>query len=709
MIPKQLQNEKFRFIKLKNNSKFPLEKWKKQENQYIYADSKFLEHTVNYGIICGNGLIVLDLDNENIYNAIKDKLPKTFQVKTTRGYHFYYLCSDINKKIILEKNGIHYGEILTTGQYAVGPGSVIDGNKRVVLNRVDIATVTKAELQKIIKDYSESLKQKKTPIAELKKGVSEGKRNISAFKLAKKYRNKGLDIEDTTNLILVWNRKNSPPTDEQELINTVRSVYITHAYDIYFDNNKFLPCAMGKDIVFNGDENKGFYVLKDTKEIIRFDGKRYAFDGEDFIKSEVQEIIGDRTSISNRSEVIECVRNISKIQIDRKSLNANLDLINVRNGVLNWKTGELFAHDKKFLITEFLDIGYNPKAKCPAIEKFFNEIHYPEDIQGIEELFGYGLYKSMPFHKIFIGVGSGENGKSIECALLRYFLGPDNVISKEMISIVKQGERAIADFYGKQANICPDISDRSIDSMSVLKELSGGVDTVTGRKLYHETFQFVNYAKLFFTCNKRPIIRDDTDATWRRIQPIEYPNKFTGDKCDHFIFNKLCTDSEMSGLLNLSINALKRLLETRKFHFKITDQKEIREDYKSGTEPLYAFVKHLCEDVSSRISAREIYENYLTYANENNLPQMSRKGFVIELKKYFPKIENRSVNSNSYYYGIKYVDSDLNRTRMPDRPETQQKLNADEPEIDNTVIDESDPEQQRMKDFYNEGKDDNNE
>ena len=50
----------------------------------------------------------------------------------------------------------------------------------------------------------------------------------------------------------------------------------------------------------------------------------------------------------------------------------NPELINVKNGILNIKTGELSDHTSELFFTVQLPVKYDPNASCPKIEKFFS-------------------------------------------------------------------------------------------------------------------------------------------------------------------------------------------------------------------------------------------------------------------------------------------------------------------------------------------------
>lgn len=146
-LPTQLQNINFGFVKLRRESKIPLEKdW--QNKPYTYTEiQSWIEQDGNYGVLGGHGdLIVIDADTKYLDKVVKDKLPDTFTVKTPRcGHHYYFICKDIKNKIVLLKGKEHFGEIISSGAQVVGAGSIHPdtGTEYEVANDIEIATTSR--------------------------------------------------------------------------------------------------------------------------------------------------------------------------------------------------------------------------------------------------------------------------------------------------------------------------------------------------------------------------------------------------------------------------------------------------------------------------------------------------------------------------------------------------------------------------------------
>ncbi len=104
-LPTQLQNDSFGFVKLRGKTKEPCEKgW--QNNPYTYKEiQSWIDQECNYGVQGGyGGLIIIDADTPEIDEILTKHFPVTFTVRTPgKGHHYYFLCEDIDSKIVLKK------------------------------------------------------------------------------------------------------------------------------------------------------------------------------------------------------------------------------------------------------------------------------------------------------------------------------------------------------------------------------------------------------------------------------------------------------------------------------------------------------------------------------------------------------------------------------------------------------------------------------
>jgi putative DNA primase/helicase len=85
------------------------------------------------------------------------------------------------------------------------------------------------------------------------------------------------------------------------------------------------------------------------------------------------------------------------------------------------------------------------------------------------------------------------------------------------------------------------------------------------------------HAKLFFSANKIPEATDDSDAYYRRYIIISFPNKFEGDKADLDLLQKLTTEEKLSGIFNILMTTLRRVLKNKRIFLNEKTIQERRE------------------------------------------------------------------------------------------------------------------------------------
>jgi len=324
-----------------------------------------------------------------------------------------------------------------------------------------------------------------------------------------------------------------------------------------------------------------------------------------------------------------------------KEFDAKPEILNLRNGLLNLRTGKFVSHQPKYLSLCQLPIEYDPKAKCPNIDRFLHEIAKPEDVSALYEIAGYCLWRFYPIQVFVFLLGDGSNGKSTYLSLLRAFLGKENV-SHVTIQGLANNRFSPAELQGKFANLSADIPSRGLLETGMVKSLVGG-DAVTVERKYGHPFSFINYAKLIFSGNQLPASPDESDAWFRRYFSIDFPHEFSKAKgnMDPETLAKLTTAAELSGLLNVALDSLlgrKGLLERKEF----TGTKSLeaqRHDYRMRSDSVYAFSRiQLVFDpeYEAWLPKQEVYEGYLKFCAETKRSPLSQRVFYEHLSRIVP-------------------------------------------------------------------------
>lgn len=140
--------------------------------------------------------------------------------KSKKGFHLYGISTD---KALNEKNHDLKLELFGEGSFIVVYGNF--EHELYEFQYKKINEIYQEFKQNIARAKGIPLTTEKKPLTEIKIGVKYGMRNTSCFALAVDYRNKGLSIEEATSLIMTWNKNNTPPLHDREVITCIKSAY----------------------------------------------------------------------------------------------------------------------------------------------------------------------------------------------------------------------------------------------------------------------------------------------------------------------------------------------------------------------------------------------------------------------------------------------------------------------------------------------------
>jgi putative DNA primase/helicase len=385
-------------------------------------------------------------------------------------------------------------------------------------------------------------------------------------------------------------------------------------------------------IPFNviGDRIKAanpIFTMSDTKEIYIYKNGVYKNNNSDSVLDrEIRDECKRSGQIANTGFVAETMAYLRAFTFfDRKDVDKD-KYINFKNGLYNLDTGNLEDHRSNYYYVWQIPVTFDPDAECPAIEKFLSEVILAKDIPLIYEWFGLSLVPYTRFGKALMLHGKGANGKSVLLNLLVRLLGIDN-ISKESLQNLETKQFSVANLYGKLMNICPDLPSTTLHEAEIFKQLTGNDMYIRGEEKYKPAFQFLNTARLTFSANDLPKGKIDY-AFSRRWILVNFPNTFEGNQ-DKDLIDKLTP--ELSGLLNLALKGLKRLLENGGFsNNKSVDATQ--KEYILNSNPVQAFLDNRTEPSDDRIIQTELYRNYEGWAYVHKIKSMGYNRFCKEMK-----------------------------------------------------------------------------
>jgi putative DNA primase/helicase len=218
------------------------------------------------------------------------------------------------------------------------------------------------------------------------------------------------------------------------------------------------------------------------------------------------------------------------------------------------------------------------------------------------EFVGYAIQPRRDIASFWLLIGHGSNGKSKLIETIQNLVGSDAVLNDQIASF-QRDRFNIPALAGKLLFIDDDMaSDTRLDD-GLLKKISEAKE-MSARHAYGERkFKFRCLALPIMVGNSYPTTTDTSHGLRRRAMVIPFDKRFEGD-ADQHLFSKIWS-TEMSGILNRTLQGLKRLRQRGGFKLPVDCEKAFQ-DFMVHANPFIAFVEEECQRASdARVYLRD--------------------------------------------------------------------------------------------------------
>jgi putative DNA primase/helicase len=385
-----------------------------------------------------------------------------------------------------------------------------------------------------------------------------------------------------------------------------------------------------------------FLTVEETGEIWYYDNGVYTRGGEIIIAKEAEQLNGYDMTKGRLSEIIAHI--MRRTYHKHEELDANINIINVKNGLYNIDLDCLLPHTPNYLSVNQKPITYVKDAKPKRFWKYLLEVLYSRDIRTATSAMAYTFHRDYIVEVIFILHGLGANGKGVYTGILTALHGPRNVSNVPLSDMLKD-TFALSDMEGKDLNIDNELGGQTVKETAVLKRLTGGSrQPIRIQRKNQRAYDTILYSKLFFSANKIPESADTSNAYNRRMIIIPFPNTFEKASEDKQLTAKLTTDEEISGIFNVLMAELRRIRRTKEVYVNEKTIEEKRAKYERAVHPIKAFFDEaVAEDsqADAQISKSEFHKAYLKYCKKYALPHEKYDYFCKIVKNQFDIKETR--------------------------------------------------------------------
>jgi putative DNA primase/helicase len=436
----------------------------------------------------------------------------------------------------------------------------------------------------------------------------------------------------------------------------------TEILDSDIANAKRLAARHGKDLKFTPE--RGFMV---------WDGRRWAVDDRCIevqarakdtalsIFDEIKDAIdrSARMQHAKRSQsksaveaMIWLARSEAGIPVRLTDFDKNGWVLNVANGTLDLRTGTLRPHDRADLISNLVDVAFDPAAECELWDSFLWRVtdRDQELYEYLRRFVGYLLVGDTSDQSLHFLYGLGANGKSVFCEVLMRLLGDYAMAaSPDMIMIRRHGgiPNDIARLRGIRAAFMNETTQGARFDESKLKDLTGG-DTLTARFLHQEFFDFKPSHRIVIRGNHKPAIAGTDEGIWRRLRILPFTVQIPADEQDRDLLRKL--EGELPGILNW---ALRGCAEWQTGGLKppaiVTAAVN---QYREESDTLGRFILECCEvRPLAQVKSSSLFKRYQEFCEQGGERWVPSKDFPSELERRGFTYK-RGTGGTRFYHGI---------------------------------------------------------
>lgn len=343
--------------------------------------------------------------------------------------------------------------------------------------------------------------------------------------------------------------------------------------------------------------------------------------------------------------MIRLARSEPGVAVSPDELDADPWALNVLNGTVDLRAGELRAHRREDLITKIANVEYRPDARSDLWERFLERAIPDEELRRYaQRIAGYTLAGVANEDVFFIVYGPPRTGKGTFQDALASCLG-EYAFAAELDLLAERdrpgGPRPeLVRLRGARMVSIYEASQRLRLSASLVKSLAGS-DPIAVRDLYAKPITFRPQCAIWLASNYRPAVPDDDDALWERTRELPFREHIPEDERDPDLRSRLRTEARhREAVLAWAVEGC--LLWQREGLGRPEVVRKATSEFRREMDPLGGFFEECCIFEAGRWTVTgELRSEYEKWAGENGERVLSGREFAKRLVARGCKPERR--------------------------------------------------------------------
>lgn len=342
------------------------------------------------------------------------------------------------------------------------------------------------------------------------------------------------------------------------------------------------------------------------------------------------------------------------------------NLLNVRNGTIDLRTGLLQPHNHADLITKIIDIDYDPSVKAPVWMEVLAKITMEDGLGAgkplaafLKRWFGYCATGEVREHKFVVHYGQGSNGKSTLLDTMAVVMGGYAGTAAPGLLMASKSDKhpaEIADLFGKRMVTAHETGDGGLLREDFVKQATGG-DRIKARFMRENFFEFDPTHKLQLLTNYKPGVRGQDNGIWRRILLVPYQARFGSIEefhagRAHYVKDTKIAEHIQAELPGVLAWVVEGAVEWYREGLQEPDLVRLAStDYQGEQDRVKQFVEECCQVEKGATTPLTgnfgILEAYQLWCREAGFSPMAKTRFVGELARVIVWLEVREERNQS--------------------------------------------------------------
>jgi putative DNA primase/helicase len=360
----------------------------------------------------------------------------------------------------------------------------------------------------------------------------------------------------------------------------------------------------------------------------------------------------------NKNSVLKTISEYHPVACVMESFDCQPYLLNVLNGTIDLRNGNIKKPDPRDMITKLAPTKYVEGSRAQIWDDEIDVFAHPNPAYMKREM-GSSIYPRPGKKPFYFVHGEKNSAKSTIFGAVGGALGNDYVSVMQATSFQKgtftnpDGARDdLASLAGVRLVIVEETDDVAELDVTLLKRLTGGLTTKV-RALRGHVFDLQPDFTLWFASNYLPHLKETDDAVWDRARLIDFIKQLKKDEIDKHFSEKLATPEVRSAILSWLVEGC---VESQK-----TDSAEpesIRkstENARYGTVDINAYVKLFTDkNPDGAISGPEFNKALNEWLKAKDKLELTPQS----IKKVIGKIDGVTIKQNNHgvnvYHGLKW-------------------------------------------------------